>query len=175
MKFLIDECLSLDLVEVARGRGFVESSHVVWMGKAGWKDWELKPFILEGDWTFVTQNSVDFRGPAHATWAGGQFADVPRHAGLICINGPDAMSAEVQCELFEAVLDEIGTSRNWSTKLSKLISISMTNSRFIAIRCLRKPIEKTGDQPKSGILAAPASCGAETLLIAQKSGASRLV
>jgi hypothetical protein len=27
MKFLIDECLSLDLVEVARGRGFVENSH----------------------------------------------------------------------------------------------------------------------------------------------------
>ncbi len=35
MKFLIDECLSPDLAEVARGRGFVESSHVVWMGKAG--------------------------------------------------------------------------------------------------------------------------------------------
>jgi len=27
MKFLMDECLSLDLVEVARGRGFVENSH----------------------------------------------------------------------------------------------------------------------------------------------------
>ena len=64
VKFLIDECLSLDLVAVARGRGFVESSHVVWMGKAGWKDWELKPFILEGDWTLVTRNSVDFRGHA---------------------------------------------------------------------------------------------------------------
>jgi hypothetical protein len=64
VKFLIDECLSLDLVEVARVRGFVESSHVVWMGKAGWKDWELKPFILEGDWTLVTRNSVDFRGHA---------------------------------------------------------------------------------------------------------------
>lgn len=51
-KFLVDECLSLDLVEVARSRGFAESSHVVWMGKAGWKDWELKPFILAGDWTF---------------------------------------------------------------------------------------------------------------------------
>ncbi len=37
MKSLIDECLSLDLVEVARGRGFVESSALVWMGKAGWK------------------------------------------------------------------------------------------------------------------------------------------
>jgi hypothetical protein len=91
MKFLIDECLSLDLVEVARGRGFVESSHVVWMGKAGGKDWELKPFILEGDWTLVTRNSVDFRGSADNLGASGQFADVPLHAGLICINGPDGM------------------------------------------------------------------------------------
>ena len=28
-----------------------------------------------------------------------------------CINGPDGMTAEVQCELFEAVLDEIGKVR----------------------------------------------------------------
>lgn len=28
----------------------------------GLKDWELKPNILEGDWTFVTRNSVDFHG-----------------------------------------------------------------------------------------------------------------
>jgi hypothetical protein len=28
LKFLVDECLSLDLVEVARSRGFPESSHV---------------------------------------------------------------------------------------------------------------------------------------------------
>ena len=111
MKFLIDECLSLDLVEVARDHGFVESSHVVWMGKAGWKDWELKSFILEGDWTFVTRNSVDFRGSADNLGASGQFADVPLHAGLICINGPDGMTAEAQCELFEAVLDEIGDVR----------------------------------------------------------------
>jgi hypothetical protein len=108
VKFLIDECLSLDLVEVAGSRGFVESSHVVWMGKAGWKDWELKAFILDGDWTFVTRNSVDFRGPADNPGTRGQFADVPLHAGLICINGPDGMTGEVQCELFEAVPDEIG-------------------------------------------------------------------
>lgn len=108
VKFLIDECLSLDLVEVAHRRGFVESSHVVWMGKAGWKDWELKPFILEGDWTLVTRNSVDFRGQADNPGASGQFADVPLHAGLVCINGPDGMNAEVQCELFEAALEEIG-------------------------------------------------------------------
>ena len=63
MKFLIDECLSLDLVKVARGRGFVESSHVVWMGKAGWKDWELKPFILERDWTLVPETAWIFAVP----------------------------------------------------------------------------------------------------------------
>ena len=108
VKFLIDECLSLDLVAVAHGCGFVESSHVVWMGEAGLKDWELKPFILEGDWTLVTRNSVDFRGRADNPGATGQFGDVPLHAGLVCINGPDGMDAEVQCELFEAVLDEIG-------------------------------------------------------------------
>lgn len=111
VKFLIDECLSLDLVAVAQGRGFVESSHVVWMGKAGWKDWDLKPFILEGDWTLVTRNSVDFRGHADNPGASGQFADVPLHAGLVCINGPDGMNAEVQCELFEAVLEEIGDAQ----------------------------------------------------------------
>lgn len=46
----------------AHGKGHCETSHVVWLGLAGLKDWELKPIILEGDWTFVTTNSVDFRG-----------------------------------------------------------------------------------------------------------------
>jgi hypothetical protein len=41
-KFLIGECLSPDLAALARERGFFESSHVTWLGKAGWKDWELK-------------------------------------------------------------------------------------------------------------------------------------
>jgi hypothetical protein len=112
-KFLIDECLSLDLVEVAINAGFPASSHVVWVGKAGWKDWELKPFILDGDWTFVTRNSADFRGPADDPGTKGQYADVPLHAGLICINGPDGMTAELQCELFQAVLDEIGDAEQF--------------------------------------------------------------
>jgi hypothetical protein len=40
--------------------------------KGGWKDWSLKTVILEGDWTFVTKNSIDFRGPASR----GQYAGV---------------------------------------------------------------------------------------------------
>jgi hypothetical protein len=100
----------LDLVEVARGRGFPESSHVAWLGKAGWKDWALKTFVLERDWTFVTRNSIDFRGLAEKPGTKGQYADVALHAGLVCINGPDGMTADLQCELFLAALDEIGNA-----------------------------------------------------------------
>lgn len=62
MKFLIDECLSPQLAKMAIEKGHGETSHVVWIKMGGLKDWELKPNILEGDWTFVTRNSVDFHG-----------------------------------------------------------------------------------------------------------------
>ena len=107
-KFLIDECLSPDLATLARQRGFVESSHVTWLGKGGWKDWELKAFILDHDWTFVTRNSSDFRGPENTPGSRGQYAGVTLHAGLVCINGPDQMGAEEEAELFDIVLDTIG-------------------------------------------------------------------
>jgi len=64
VKFLIDECLSPKLVKLAQDKGYGESTHVAWRKLAGKKDWELKPIILDGDWTFVTRNSVDFRGPS---------------------------------------------------------------------------------------------------------------
>ncbi len=109
MKMLIDECLSPDLVEMAVDKGYGESSHVVWLGRAGAKDWELKSFILDGDWTFVTRNSVDFRGPANRPGSKGQYADVALHAGLICIGGPVGMDARLQKELFHIALDEIAS------------------------------------------------------------------
>jgi hypothetical protein len=83
------------------------ASHVVWLGRAGLKDWELKPIILDGDWTFVTKNSVDFRGPAERPGAEGQYADVALHAGLVCLNGPPGMDLDMQIELFEQALDEL--------------------------------------------------------------------
>jgi hypothetical protein len=106
-KFLIDECLSPSLALLARERGFVESSHVTWLGKSGWKDWELKEFILESDWTFVTRNSVDFRGRSTSPGLQGQYAEVPLHAGLVCINGPERMTAQMETDLFGIVLDVI--------------------------------------------------------------------
>jgi hypothetical protein len=107
MKLLVDECLSPELTKLAHARGHGESSHVVWLGRAGLKDWELKPLILQDDWTFVTKNSVDFRGPASQPGSKGQYADVALHAGLICLNGPPGMDLDMQLELFEQALQEL--------------------------------------------------------------------
>lgn len=93
--------------QVAQRRGHAEASHIAWVGKRGWKDWELKAVILDGDWTFVTKNSIDFRGPDDAPGSRGQYADVALHAGLICLNGPVGMDLDLQLELFEAALDEL--------------------------------------------------------------------
>ena len=90
MKLLIDECLSEELAKLARQRGHHESSHVRWIGKTGAKDWELLPVILDGDWTFVTNNSIDFRGPAHAPGSKGEYRKTAVHAGLICLMRVDS-------------------------------------------------------------------------------------
>jgi len=108
MKFLIDECLSPDLAQIAIARGYSQSSHIVWRGYQGKKDWELKPIILSDDWTFVTKNSVDFRGPKDRPGTKGQYADVCIHAGLVCLNGPSGMDLDMQIELLELALDELG-------------------------------------------------------------------
>ena len=107
MKFLIDECLSPELVKLACDRGYGESSHVVWRHLQGKKDWELKPFNLDGDWTFVTRNSVEFRGPSSRPGSRGQYANVEIHAGLVCLNGPDGTDLDAHIEMFEQALDEL--------------------------------------------------------------------
>jgi hypothetical protein len=63
MKLLIDECLSPQLAHMARERGHGESSHVVWIGRQGIKDWDLLKVVLDGNWTHVTRDAYDFRGP----------------------------------------------------------------------------------------------------------------
>jgi hypothetical protein len=107
MKLLIDECLSEELVKLARDRGHVESSHVRWIGKSGAKDWELMTVILADDWTFVTKNSIDFRGRVDALGSTGQYRTASVHAGLVCLNGPVGMDLGMQIELFEVALDAL--------------------------------------------------------------------
>ena len=131
-KYLIDECLSPDLAILARERGFVESSHVTWLGKSGWKDWELKEFILDEDWTFVTRNSIDFRGRADQPGSHGQYANIPLHAGLICINGPERLTAEIEVELFEIVLDAIGLTEMVNEAIE--INLAQVGSEYELVR-----------------------------------------
>ena len=104
MKLLVDECLSPQLAKHAHRRGHGEASHVVWLGLAGYKDWQLRPIILAGDWVFVTRNADDFRGPRKKPGSGGEYSGVDLHAGLICLNGPSALDLDAQMELFEAAL-----------------------------------------------------------------------
>jgi predicted nuclease of predicted toxin-antitoxin system len=133
LKFLIDECLSPSLAQLARDRGYHESFHVSWLGKAGWKDWELKDLIIGGDWTFVTRNSIDFRGPADQPGSKGQYADVPIHAGLVCINGPSKMTARIQLELLAAVLDEIQSLAHLVNEVIE-VSLSEESGEFEIVR-----------------------------------------
>lgn len=108
MKLLVDECLSEELAKLAREQGHPESSHVVWLGKRSWQDWNLMDLLLAGGWTFVTRNSVDFRGPPGAKGSKGQYSKVELHAGLICINGPVGMDLDMQRDLFGLALAELG-------------------------------------------------------------------
>ncbi|MCB8883958.1 DUF5615 family PIN-like protein [Acidisoma cellulosilytica] len=75
MRFLIDACLSVDLVSVAHKAGH-EAQHVARIGKAGWKDWNVVRHAHEGDFILVTNNASDFRR---------LYADEALHAGLVII------------------------------------------------------------------------------------------
>ena len=75
MRFLIDECLSIDLIPIASEAGH-EAQHVARIGKAGWKDWNVVRTAADGDFVLVTNNASDFRK---------LYATTPLHAGLIII------------------------------------------------------------------------------------------
>ncbi|MBZ9779992.1 DUF5615 family PIN-like protein [Pseudomonas sp. REP124] len=84
-RFLIDECLSPSLATIAHMAGHVATS-VRDMGWNGLTDQQLMVRVIEGDYTLVTINSRDFRGPAGGPVAG-LHARETLHAGLVCLNG----------------------------------------------------------------------------------------
>jgi predicted nuclease of predicted toxin-antitoxin system len=97
VRFLIDECLSVDLVTVAGESGH-EARHVAHVGRAGWKDWNVVRYASEGDFVLVTNNASDFRQ---------LYAAQPLHAGLVILI--PVVSRVVQQRLFKAALDELAT------------------------------------------------------------------
>jgi predicted nuclease of predicted toxin-antitoxin system len=92
MRFLIDECLHESLVRVAYGAGF-EATHVNHLGLSGKPDWKLAERIVKDEFTFVTNNRIDFIR---------LFGEMELHAGLIVII-PNVVPS-VQRVLFEAAI-----------------------------------------------------------------------
>jgi predicted nuclease of predicted toxin-antitoxin system len=95
VRFLIDECLTVQLVTVAGHAGF-EAYHVAHVGKAGWKDWHVVQHAREQDFVLVTNNAVDFRQ---------LYAAQPLHAGLVILI-PN-VDGEMQQRLFAGALQQL--------------------------------------------------------------------
>lgn len=95
--FLIDECLSVALVDVARAQGH-RADHVSRMGWSGIQDWNLMSRIEAGNYLFVTNNRLDFLALHGKT---------ELHEGLIVIV-PNVARAE-QIRLFGLALNVVAT------------------------------------------------------------------
>ena len=99
MKFLIDECLSPTLVAMARERGFLQSTHVTWLGLRSRQDWVLVRRAIDDDYILVTHDSADFTALMERE---------PRHPGLVCMNvAQGLMSLDVQQTLFDYAITQI--------------------------------------------------------------------
>lgn len=95
MRFLIDECLTVELVSVAGLAGY-EAHHVAHVGKAGWKDWQVMQHARERDCVLVTNNAVDFRR---------LYATEQLDAGLVFLL--PSVDGAMQQRLFEGALEQL--------------------------------------------------------------------
>jgi predicted nuclease of predicted toxin-antitoxin system len=98
VRFLIDECLSVHLVAVARQAGH-EAHHVAHIGRAGWKDWNVVRYARDGDFALVTNNASDFRR---------LYAEQQLHAGLVILR--PTVGRDLQRRLFKTALDALATT-----------------------------------------------------------------
>lgn len=94
--FLIDECLSPDLVALAHAKGH-HATHVVYRGLQGAVDADLLPIIRAESFVLVTNNGRDFLR---------LYASEDVHPGLVIIV-PGGIGAEMQAKLFGCVLEAI--------------------------------------------------------------------
>ena len=111
MKFLIDECLSPTLVDLAWSAGHWESAHVTRRGMTSWEDHRLMRVIIAEDWTMVTQNGDDFRPRPGSSSLAPCYVGQPLHAGLICLNLPGNTDWEDQMNYFRHALDRIAAEK----------------------------------------------------------------
>jgi hypothetical protein len=77
-RFLVDECPSTTLPHIAHQLGF-ECTHVNHLGLVSIKDWDLVDTIVDGNWTLVTNNAIEWRGRYQST------ATLLIHPGVVFI------------------------------------------------------------------------------------------
>ena len=95
-RFLIDECLSGDLVAITKARGY-EADYVPHIGKGGWQDWNLVPFAVENDYIIVTLNRRDFLK---------HYASLEIHPGLVILIARAPNNKRMhQVSLYEKAMD----------------------------------------------------------------------
>jgi predicted nuclease of predicted toxin-antitoxin system len=121
VKFLVDECLSPDLVAMARARGHGESTHVTWLGLRSRKDWAIVRRAIADGFVLVTNNTTDFISLLRREKV---------HAGLVCLNvAHGLMSLDVQTRLFALALDRLGDRE----PINELLEITLTEHRSVVV------------------------------------------
>jgi predicted nuclease of predicted toxin-antitoxin system len=118
-RFLIDENLSVQLPEVAHRHGF-EATHVVYLGLAEWRDWNILEVIHKDSWLLVTNNAVEFRS---------RYRALEIHPGVIFLL-PSVRRAQ-QVLLFEAALADI---ERHPDLINQALDIDFTENAEIVIR-----------------------------------------
>jgi len=130
VKFLIDECLSLQLVALAHARGHAESTHVTWLGLRSRKDWSIARRAVDDDYVLVTNDTTDFTSLLRRENV---------HAGLVCLNvAPGLMSLGVQRRLFALALDRLGDIE----PINELLEIALLEDRSIRVERYDLPSAK---------------------------------
>ena len=121
VKFLIDECLSPELVLHAHERGHGVSTHVIWLGLRSRKDWAIVRRAVDDGYVLVTNNTTDFTP---------LLSRERLHAGLVCLNVmPGLMSLNVQKRLFALALDCLGDVE----PINELLDLTLQKDRSVAI------------------------------------------
>lgn len=71
------------------------------------RDRDLMEKVLAEDFTWVTNNSVEFRGGGGPGNLGGLHSKAQIHCGLVCLNAETGLDLDTQRALFAAALDII--------------------------------------------------------------------
>jgi predicted nuclease of predicted toxin-antitoxin system len=128
MRFLIDECLTPQLSDVANSRQY-DATNIRALGMLGVKDWKIVPVLIQQNYVLVTHNSKDFRGLDGKDGKPGYLTKEEIHPGLICLNAYNSsknktipMTKELQHKLFAIALDEI-ENQNLSDLINTVIEI----------------------------------------------------